>query len=65
MESGGSSYTAYPIAGSWTHSSVIRDDREVFKRIGHLLIAWFLGLLGGVSVLTIHSLIRRRNSAAL
>ncbi len=63
MESGGSYFTAYPIGESWTHSSLIRDDREVFKRIGHLLIAWFLGLLGGVAVLTIHSLVRRRNSA--
>jgi hypothetical protein len=55
---------SFPLKPPWVKASVIADDRQIFDRIGHLLVAWALALLSGLSVLAVRSLIRRRRAVS-
>jgi hypothetical protein len=46
----------------WTSAAAFSDDREVFGRIGHLLEAWALALIGGLVGHGVGSLARRRKA---
>jgi hypothetical protein len=54
-----------PVSGPpWISFALIRDDRETFRRTGHMLIAWALALVGGVAGPAIRSLIRRLRASS-
>jgi hypothetical protein len=48
--------------GSWTRASLFSDDREVFGRIGHLVEAWALAVIGGLVGHGVGSLTRWRKA---
>jgi hypothetical protein len=63
LEGGADLDSLTSVTGSaWTSAAAFSDDREVFGRIGHLVEAWALALIGGLMGHGVGSLIRCRKA---